>query len=238
MKWRRSVTTARPQARVTPARAAQVAATALALPVAMTVLLTTSPRGAGTGQAAFAAAVRKAAPARALAGSAAPDKAAAAAGRLLTEGQARTVTAHQAHLAHERHLARLARARRLAALARRAAVAEALASTVPPASHHAPFTAPRGAVRRAALRVPAGGYAVRSSFQACVIRAESGGNPGIWNASGHWGLYQFSYGTWVAHGGAPSLFGHAGGGYQTQVFWSTVRADGGSDWSPYDGCAY
>ncbi len=80
------------------------------------------------------------------------------------------------------------------------------------------------------------GYAVSSSFQACVIRAESGGNPQIWNASGHWGLYQFSYSTWVGHGGSPSLFGKAGGAYQTKVFWQTVHDDGTSDWAPYDGC--
>jgi LysM repeat protein len=80
-------------------------------------------------------------------------------------------------------------------------------------------------------------YAVTSAFQACVIHAESGGNPQIWNASGHWGLYQFSYSTWVGHGGAPSLFGKAGGAYQTKVFWQTVRDDGTSDWAPYDGCA-
>lgn len=81
-----------------------------------------------------------------------------------------------------------------------------------------------------------GGYSVSSGFQACVIRAESGGQTQIWNASGHWGLYQFSYGTWVAHGGAPADFGHAGGAEQTQIFWNTVAQDGTSDWSPYDGC--
>lgn len=81
-----------------------------------------------------------------------------------------------------------------------------------------------------------GGYSVTSAFQACVIRAESGGNPQIWNPSGHWGLYQFSYGTWVAHGGDPSLFGKADGAYQTQIFWNTVAQDGTSDWAPYDGC--
>lgn len=81
-----------------------------------------------------------------------------------------------------------------------------------------------------------GGYSVTSAFQACVIRAESGGNPQIWNASGHWGLYQFSYSTWVAHGGDPSLFGKANGAYQTQIFWNTFNQDGTSDWAPYDGC--
>jgi hypothetical protein len=73
-------------------------------------------------------------------------------------------------------------------------------------------------------------------FQSCVIRAESGGNPDIWNASGHWGLYQFSEQTWVAHGGPPGEFGTASPAEQTQIFWNTVGEDGTSDWAPYDGC--
>ncbi len=77
-----------------------------------------------------------------------------------------------------------------------------------------------------------------SGFQACVIRAESGGNPQIWNPSGHWGLYQFSEGTWVAHGGNAGDFGRADATEQTRIFWNTVHADGGSDWSPYDGCTF
>ena len=75
-----------------------------------------------------------------------------------------------------------------------------------------------------------------SGIQACIIRTESGGNPQIWNATGHWGLYQFSYQTWVAHGGVPADFGHAGVAEQNQVFYNTVAADGYSDWTPYDGC--
>jgi len=86
-----------------------------------------------------------------------------------------------------------------------------------------------------------GGYQTDSyegsgGMQACIIRAESGGNPYIWNATGHWGLYQFSYGTWVAHGGSPADFGHAGVAEQNQVYYNTVAADGYSDWAPYDGC--
>jgi hypothetical protein len=79
-------------------------------------------------------------------------------------------------------------------------------------------------------------YAGSTAMQQCIIRAESGGNPQIWNASGHWGLYQFSYGTWTAHGGAAADFGRAGADEQTAVFWQTVRDDGYSDWTPYDGC--
>jgi len=74
------------------------------------------------------------------------------------------------------------------------------------------------------------------AFQACVIQHESGGDAQIWNASGHWGAYQFSFSTWVAHGGDPALFGKADFAYQTEIFWNTVRADGTSDWAPYDGC--
>lgn len=81
-----------------------------------------------------------------------------------------------------------------------------------------------------------GGYSVGSSFQACVIQRESGGNSQIWNGSGHYGLYQFSASTWAAVGGDPNLFGHADAAYQTKVFWMAVALDGVSDWRPYDGC--
>ena len=90
----------------------------------------------------------------------------------------------------------------------------------------------RLAVRPAA----SGGYSVSSGFQACVIRAESGGNSQVMNSSGHYGLYQFSASTWAGHGGNPADFGRASAAEQTQVFWNTVHADGTSDWAPYDGC--
>jgi Transglycosylase-like domain/LysM domain len=79
-------------------------------------------------------------------------------------------------------------------------------------------------------------YAVNSNFQACVIQRESGGNPDIWNPTGHWGLYQFSLGTWEAYGGAGYLFGHASAAYQTQIFNNAIRAGGEGNWSAYDGC--
>jgi len=78
-----------------------------------------------------------------------------------------------------------------------------------------------------------GGY---SGFQQCVITRESGGRSQVMNSSGHYGLYQFSASTWAGHGGNPADFGHASVAEQTQVFWNTVRADGTSDWAPYDGC--
>lgn len=79
-------------------------------------------------------------------------------------------------------------------------------------------------------------YSGSTSMQQCIIARESGGNPNIWNATGHWGLYQFSASTWSAHGGDPSLFGHASIAYQNQIFFNTVAVDGYSDWAPYDGC--
>jgi len=75
-----------------------------------------------------------------------------------------------------------------------------------------------------------------SGFQACVIAAESGGDSQVTNSSGHYGLYQFSYSTWVAYGGSPSEFGDATVAEQNAVF-ETAMADGGeSNWAPYDGC--
>jgi nucleoid-associated protein YgaU len=75
-----------------------------------------------------------------------------------------------------------------------------------------------------------------SGFQACVIERESGGDAQVMNASGHYGLYQFSESTWVAYGGSPSTFGDATVAEQNAVF-ATAMADGGEDnWAPYDGC--
>lgn len=74
------------------------------------------------------------------------------------------------------------------------------------------------------------------SMQACIISRESGGNSQVMNASGHYGLYQFSYSTWVGSGGNAADFGHASAAEQTQVFDNAVAARGYSDWTPYDGC--
>lgn len=74
------------------------------------------------------------------------------------------------------------------------------------------------------------------AFGACVVMRESGGNPQIMNASGHYGLYQFSEQTWVAYGGNPADFGHASVAEQEQVFMNALAAGGESNWAPYDGC--
>lgn len=78
--------------------------------------------------------------------------------------------------------------------------------------------------------------AASGSFQACVIARESGGNPQVMNASGHYGLYQFSASTWAAYGGNPADFGHASVAEQNQVFANAIAAGGQSNWAPYDGC--
>lgn len=75
-----------------------------------------------------------------------------------------------------------------------------------------------------------------SAFQACVIQRESGGNPQVMNASGHYGLYQFSASTWAAYGGNPADFGNASVAEQNQVFDNAIAAGGQSNWSLYDGC--
>jgi LysM repeat protein len=74
------------------------------------------------------------------------------------------------------------------------------------------------------------------SFQSCVIARESGGNSQVMNASGHYGLYQFSYSAWVAAGGSGAAFGHASVAEQNQVFDTAYAQDGSSPWAPYDGC--
>ncbi len=80
-----------------------------------------------------------------------------------------------------------------------------------------------------------GGYP-GGAFGACVVARESGGNSQVMNSSGHYGLYQFSYSTWVAYGGNPGDFGHASVAEQNQVFATALARGGQSNWSPYDGC--
>ena len=81
-----------------------------------------------------------------------------------------------------------------------------------------------------------GSYTGGSGLQACIIAAESGGNPQIWNASGHYGLYQFSASTWAEYGGNPADFGNASVAEQNQVYDNAIAAGGASNWTLYDGC--
>ncbi len=74
------------------------------------------------------------------------------------------------------------------------------------------------------------------AFGACVVARESGGNAQVMNATGHYGLYQFSESTWVAYGGSAADFGNASVAEQNQVFANALAAGGESNWSAYDGC--
>ena len=105
--------------------------------------------------------------------------------------------------------------------------------------HAAPMytTAERATVRpQAATARPAATYSGSGSFQSCVISRESGGNSQVMNASGHYGLYQFSASTWAAYGGNPADFGNASVSEQNTVFNNAIAAGGQSNWSAYDGC--
>jgi LysM repeat protein len=87
-----------------------------------------------------------------------------------------------------------------------------------------------GALSAASAGTPGG------AFGACVVAAESGGNPQVMNSTGHYGLYQFSESTWVKYGGSAADFGDASVAEQNQVFANALAAGGQSNWAPYDGC--
>jgi len=100
----------------------------------------------------------------------------------------------------------------------------------------APVAAPVSSVSGAAPVQAAVSYSGSGGFASCVIARESGGNSQVMNASGHYGLYQFSESTWVAYGGSAGDFGHASVAEQNRVFGNAIAAGGQSNWSAYDGC--
>lgn len=131
---------------------------------------------------------------------------------------------HVRHVAHMAHLAWLAQQEAARAWAashpvRQAPVQAAAVKTYTYSAASGPET-----------------YSGSGGMQACIIARESGGNSQVFNASGHYGLYQFSYSTWVGSGGAAADFGRASVAEQNQVFANAVAARGYSDWAPYDGC--
>lgn len=73
-------------------------------------------------------------------------------------------------------------------------------------------------------------------YRQCVISRESGGQSQVMNGSGHYGLYQFDYGTWVSGGGSGGSFGHASVSEQNRVFAAVYAARGTQPWTPSDGC--
>jgi LysM repeat protein len=104
-----------------------------------------------------------------------------------------------------------------------------------PAPVQAPAPARTGPTSTGSAGTSSGGWP-GGAFGECVVQRESGGNPNVWNASGHWGLYQFSASTWAAYGGNPAAFGNAGVAEQEQVFMNALAQGGQSNWAPYDGC--
>lgn len=79
---------------------------------------------------------------------------------------------------------------------------------------------------------------VATSLGQCILHAESGGDYSIgFNASGHWGAFQFAETTWEHYGGSAAEFGSASPAYQDQVFDNAMSTSGGYlNWTPYDGC--
>ena len=113
----------------------------------------------------------------------------------------------------------------------RAALA-AVPAPAPPVS--APVAAPAAVTQPASTSTAT--YSGGSGYQACVIAAESGGNPSAVNpSSGAGGLYQFLPSTWAAlgHSGLPQ---NASVAEQNQAFQQQYAQSGGAAWSPYDGC--
>jgi LysM repeat protein len=102
-----------------------------------------------------------------------------------------------------------------------------------PAAQPASTTAATGAP----AAQPSGSYGgVSGSFQACVIQAESGGNPAAVNpSSGAGGLYGFLPSTWQSLGfsGLPE---NAPVSVQNAAFAKEYALVGSSAWAPYDGC--
>jgi LysM repeat protein len=113
------------------------------------------------------------------------------------------------------------------------------AAPAPAALVAAPAATGSPAYAPAQAAAPASSYSGGTpggSFGQCVIARESGGNAQVMNSSGHYGLYQFSEGTWVAYGGSAADFGNASAGEQNQVFSNALAQGGQSNWSAYDGC--
>jgi len=100
----------------------------------------------------------------------------------------------------------------------------------------AQVSAPAPAIVQGAAPASYSGGAPGGSFGQCVIARESGGSAQVMNATGHYGLYQFSASTWAAYGGSPADFGHASVAEQNQVFANALAQGGQSNWSAYDGC--
>jgi LysM repeat protein len=85
---------------------------------------------------------------------------------------------------------------------------------------------------------PQQNYSGGSSFQQCVIMAESGGNPTAFNtSSGASGLYGFLLSTWLSLNlGYPGGASTAPVSVQNEGFAIEYARAGTAPWAPYDGC--
>jgi resuscitation-promoting factor RpfC len=118
----------------------------------------------------------------------------------------------------------------------RAALAAIPAPVAAPAAPAAPAASTAEASSTAPVAAPASYSGAPGSFQACVIQAESGGNPTAVNpSSGAGGLYQFLPSTWQALGfsGLPE---NASVAEQNAAFAKEYAQSGTSAWAAYDGC--
>ena len=151
-------------------------------------------------------------------------------------GATRTVATHTTSAkvtrwSHARHLEHLAHKQALAD--QQAFAAQQAAAPAPQPQAQAQTVQQQQPVQQAApQRVSVSG----GSYESCVISRESGGDPNVWNPSGHWGLFQFAASTWSAAGGNPADFGHASAAEQEQVFNVAYAKWGTQPWSPSDGC--
>jgi hypothetical protein len=176
----------------------------------------------------------------------------------LLAGYRVAVTRHQRHVRHLEHLAHLRYLRALAAFTPVRSAAPVTVATgsyghpyfcgdgdgdgwdVPCATRQAPvqqYQAPgqqQAPVQQAAA--PRTVSVSGGSYQQCVIRRESGGNPSVVNASsGAGGLYQFLPSTWAALGysGLPQ---NASVATQNAAFSQAYAKWGTQPWTPSDGC--
>jgi LysM repeat protein len=101
-----------------------------------------------------------------------------------------------------------------------------------PVVHVAVSVTPAPAILDASTTVTA-----TSSFQACVIQAESGGNPDAQNpVSTASGLYGFLDTTWTAVMGIPGPARAYSVAMQNEAFERLYAEAGTSPWGPYDHC--
>lgn len=118
----------------------------------------------------------------------------------------------------------------------------ALAAVPPPppvhVKHHSHLTAYTPSAPPSAPQSGGSYGAAPGSFQACVIQAESGGNPDAQNpTSTASGLYGFLDTTWTSVTGLPGPARAYSVATQNAAFLKLYAEDGTAPWAAYDGCS-